>query len=163
MSLGGIGGALGLGTGRVARAMAAELARAVGASPRVVAVGEPLGKALAQLGARVIAVAPSPRRKKRAPPTVAASVARLPLAAGAVDAVCAAGMPVEGVAALAEFARVVRPGGVVSVATAASALVRRVAPPEVMAACLMHALLVDVEQKQVGATLLTSGRVRRRG
>jgi len=146
----------------VARAIGERL-RALDGKPRVLAVGEPLAKALAQSGFNVIAVSPSPKKRKRAPPTLAASSARLPLADGAVDAVCAAGMPLEGVAALAEFARVVRDGGVVAVATAASALVRKVAPPEVVAACLIHARLIDIEQKQVGATLLSTARVRRWG
>jgi SAM-dependent methyltransferase len=157
-----IGGALGLGVGRVAEAMAAEVARRIGRPSRVVAVGEPLARALAQRGLPVVAVVDAPRRRKKGPPQVVARPEALPFADGIFDAMCAAGLPgaAGGPPRLGELARVVRDGGVLAVASAASALVRKVAPPEVVAAALIHARAVDIEQRLVGSTLLTSGLVR---
>jgi hypothetical protein len=85
----------------------------------------------------------------------------LPFGDGEVDAVCAAGLPSDPVAALAEFRRVVRDGGLVALATAGSALMRRSSPPEELAASFVHARLIDVEQRQAGSVLVSSGRVRR--
>ncbi|MSP59836.1 MAG: methyltransferase domain-containing protein [Myxococcales bacterium] len=161
MTLGGIGGALGLGVSRIARAMADDVRLEVAGPARVIAVGDRLARALAKAGVPVIAlVAKKGRRRKKGPPQVVASLSSLPFSDGSVDALCASGLPVEGSAALREFARVVRDGGLITVATAANALVRKVAPPEVMAARMLHALLVDIEQQQVGSTLLTSAHVR---
>jgi ubiquinone/menaquinone biosynthesis C-methylase UbiE len=108
----------------------------------------------------VIAASPSPRRRKKAPPQIAARADALPFADGSLDAVLAAGIPAEGLEALHELARVVRDGGVVALATATSALVRKVAAPETLAAAFVHAALVDIEQKPAGSLLLTWGRVR---
>jgi SAM-dependent methyltransferase len=157
-----LGGALGLGVGRVAEAMAGELERRIGRPARVLAVGEPLARALAQLGLPVVGVVEAPRRRKRAPPRVVARTDALPFADCVFDALCAAGMPArsDGAPALAPLLRVVRDGGVVALATAASALVRKVAPPEVVAATLVHARTVDVEQRLVGSTLLSTARAR---
>ena len=44
-----------------------------------------------------------------------------------------------------------------------SSLTRKGAPPEALTASLVHAAFVDVQQRQVGTTLVTSGRVRRFG
>lgn len=154
-----IGGALGLGVGRVAEAMVTEIARRIGRAARVVAVGEPLARALAQRGLVVVAVVDAPRRRKKAPPQVVAHPEALPFRDGTFDALCAAGLPggAEGPPRLGELARVVRDGGVVAIASAASALVRKVAPAEVVAAALIHARAVDIEQQLIGSTLLTSG------
>jgi SAM-dependent methyltransferase len=161
VTLGGIvaGGALGLGAARVARAMADEIQRTLGRPSRVLALGEALGRALHQAGLPVIVVVSAPRRRKTGPPQLVATTSALPFADGAVDALCAAGLPAEGLPALRECARVVRPDGLVAIATAATALVRKVAPPEVMAAHMLHLHLVDIEQSEVGVTLLTSARV----
>jgi hypothetical protein len=155
-----IGGALGLRAGKVAKVMADELRRAIGREGRVLAIGDSLGKALAADGLRVISVAPSARRRKKGPAIVVAKSDRLPFADRSLDAVCAAGMPEDGPTALRELARVVRDGGFIALATVASALVRRVAPPEVVAASMLHAMVRDVEQKLVGSTLVTCARVR---
>jgi hypothetical protein len=143
--------------------MAGELERRIGRPARVLAVGEPLARALAQLGLPVVGVVDAPRRRKRAPPRVVARADALPFADRAFDALCAAGLPGGGDEAaprLAALSRVVRDGGVLALATAASALVRKIAPPEVVAAALVHARAVDVEQRLVGSTLLSTARAR---
>lgn len=199
MVLDGIGRTLGLGVGSVAKVMARELARGGGASGIVVVLGDPLARALAAAGFRVVSVSERPRRRRSGPPQIAASSIALPFrdgvaprrperrhdearqinitlhdgeAAGeeeagrhreakSIDALCAAGVPLDPGGALREWARVVRPGGLVAVATAASTLVRKVEPPEALAAHILHALLVDIEQSEVGSMLITTARIPR--
>jgi len=157
-----LAGSLGLGAGRVAVELAA-LVRQGGEPRAVVALGgDELARALARLGLGVVSIGPAPRRRKPGTRHLVASESALPLGDDSVDAALSAGLPREPGPALAELSRVVRPGGAIAIATAASALVRRVAPPETLAATLVHAGLVDVEQRAVGSTLITSARVRRR-
>jgi hypothetical protein len=159
-----LGGALGLGVSRAAEALAGALRPGGAATGPVLVLGDDLARALRGLGVPALAVLPAPRRRRRkAAPRLVASPTALPFADGALDGALAAGMPEEGTAALRELARVVRDGGLVALATASSALVRKVAPPETLAASFMHASLIDIEQRTVGATLLTLGRVRRFG
>ena len=164
MNFVGVGGALGLGIGGVAKAMARQISLH-GASPStVVVLGDPLARALAAAGLPVIAVSLSPRRRRKGLAQLAASPSALPFTdgrAGSIDAVCSTSLPLDALAAVREWARVVRPGGLITIATVGSALVGKVAPPEVMAAHMLHALLVDVEQCEVGATLITSARAPR--
>ena len=165
-----LGGALGLGAGPVATALASALARSAGRSrtgdaasvhgARVIVIGDDLGRAVARTGLSVIAVSPSPKRRKKGPPQVAARPEAMPFADECADAVFAAGVPPGGAEGLRALGRLVRDGGLVGVATTGSVLVRRVSPPEVLAAAFVHAALVDVEQHQVGSMLLSLGRVR---
>jgi SAM-dependent methyltransferase len=156
-----IGGSLGLGTGRVAKQLAHLVTGAVEAPRAVLVLGDDaLARALAAADLSVIVVRPSARRRRKAPLLVAASPTALPFSDGAVDAALCAGLPAGGLPALRELTRVVRTDGLVALATATSALVRRVAPADALAATLVHAGIVDVEQLSVGATLITWGRVR---
>jgi ubiquinone/menaquinone biosynthesis C-methylase UbiE len=140
--------ALNVGSGRGARA----LARAVGPSnerPRtVVALGEAVARAVEQAGHTVVRA-----RLERG---------RLPLDDGSADALCTSGLPDLSVAPqlITEFARVVRSGGSVIVATAAG-IVGRGPERHVITAMFMHAGLVDIAQQLSRGTALTSGRVRR--
>ena len=170
-----IGGALGIGAGPVATALAAALGATGDKRPAtlaaggenlpaaislVIVMGDDLGRALAKTGLPVIAVSPRPRRRKKGPPQIAARPEQLPFPDGCADAVFAAGLVPGGAAGLRALARLCRDGGTIGIATTGSALVRKVSPPEVLAADFMHAALVDVEQKQVGSMLLSIARVR---
>lgn len=160
-------GALGLRAGRVATVVAEAVRRARGAredeSPRVIVVGDELGRALQRAGLSVVSVSPKPRFRKRGPPQIAARIEALPLADECADAVVAVGLPAGAPAALLALARVVRDGGLIAVATGTSGLVRRPVPPEQLAAALVHAGLADIEERVVGQTLLGFGRVRKWG
>jgi SAM-dependent methyltransferase len=145
-TLGGIASALGLGSAFGAKA----LARAVsvgGAHLRVVALSDRVARALEQAG-HVSLLAPPEN-------------GRLPLEDRAADALCASGLPEIETAPriLRECARVVRPGGRVLVATAAG-LARRGPERHLVTALLLHAGLVDLEQRMSHGTVITSGGVR---
>jgi hypothetical protein len=172
-----LGGALGLGTGRVAGALAEMLREratevgeiggtgAGGAGTtdgtrelgRVLVLGEDLARALVKRGVVVLAH-PWPRGRRSSGSTLS-----LPLEDASMAAVCAAGMPSGEHGSLGELRRVVRDGGMVAVATAGSGLRRSSATAEAIAAAFVHAALVDVEQRKVGSLLVSSGRVRRFG
>lgn len=161
LGLDAIGDALGLSAGRAGQALAAVLRRVIVEPRRVIAVGDELGRALSRAGLDVVVVTPTPRkrRRKKDPLEVRGRPDALPLAAASVDAVFASGVVVAGAGLLGELARVVRSGGIIAVATPGSALVRKVTPPEVIAASFVHAALVDVEQQPLGSLVLTWGRV----
>ena len=158
-----IGGVLGLGGARVARAIQGDLARRLPSTARVLVGGWDLGKALAQEGVAVIVVEAHVKARRARVPVVkvVAHSRELPFADGSFDAAVLSGLPEEGLASLVEWGRVVRPRGLVTLAATASALLRRVAPPEELAALFVHATLVEIEQRRQGATWLTSGFVRR--
>ena len=107
------------------------------------------------------AVWPEARKHRKGMLQITARPEQLPFADESADGVFAAGMPRAGVPALVEFARLVRDGGLVGVATASAGLGRKVLSPEVLAAAFLHAALADIEQRAVGSTLVTTGRVRR--
>jgi ubiquinone/menaquinone biosynthesis C-methylase UbiE len=137
--------ALGLGAARGARA----LARAVGGNgQRVVALGEAIARAVEQAG--------------HTPVRVRVEHGQLSLDDANADALCASGLPDRSVAPalLRECARVVKPGGVVMLATSAG-IVGRGPERQLLTALFMHAGLVDIEQQLVRGTAITRGRVRR--
>lgn len=159
----GIGGAIGLGGERVARALAQAIDCA-GAGP-VIALGERLGRSLARVGLEVLVVAPPRRRLLRRPfVPAAATLDELVVPEGGARALLWAGPlppdPLELIAFLRRAALTVRDGGVLGLASPASMLARRALPSEVLTEALLHAALLDVEQRTVGGSLLTVGRVR---
>jgi ubiquinone/menaquinone biosynthesis C-methylase UbiE len=125
------------------------MARAVGGEKlRVVSLGEAVARALEQAG--------------HEPWLVRAERGRLPLDDGSADALCASGLPDVSLAPLVleEFARVVRNGGRVLVATSAG-IVGRGPERQLLTALFMHAGMIDIEQQLARGTAITSGRVRR--
>ena len=158
--LGPIGSVLGLGSGPVGRAFLDELDLRVGRSGPVLVSGYDLGRWLAQRNVLVTVVEQAPRRRKKGPPQVAADLTSLPFADGSLDAVCLAGLPSSESVVLRECVRAVRDGGMVALAANGSALLRRMAPPDTLAALMLHATLVDIEQRFVGGAWLTMGSVR---
>ena len=159
----GIGGPLGLKNGRVAAALATVLKRRGDEPGRVVAVGDELGRALGRVGLDVVCVSEVERKKKKGIEQVVAQLGALPFGDESVMAVFVAGALPAGIAALTEFARVVHEGGMVAVATPGPTLGRKIEPPEVLAAQLLHAALADIEQFDVGTTRVSAGTVRRWG
>ncbi|HEY7956378.1 MAG TPA: hypothetical protein VII38_13840 [Polyangia bacterium] len=135
--------ALGLGASWGAK----PLARAVGSSKaKVAALTEPLARALEAAGHEAV--------------RATLDEGRLSLEAGSVDALCLAGLPDSAALLLTECARVVRHGGRVLVATPAG-LARRGPDRAEVSALLLHAGLIDLEQKLTRGTAISSGRVRR--
>jgi SAM-dependent methyltransferase len=130
---------------------------------RVIAVGDELGRALGRVGLDVLCVAETERKKRKNLAQLVAPLEALPFEDASMAAVLVAGALAEPIAALMEFSRVVRDGGLVAVATPAATLGRRPAPPESLAAQLLHAALADVEQYDVGTTRISAGTVRRWG
>jgi SAM-dependent methyltransferase len=144
-SLDSIASALGFGSGWGAKAMA----RALGEGKlKVAALSDPVARALEQAGHEPFLVEPKN--------------GRLPLEDAAVDALCCSGLPPPETAPqlLAEFARVVKSGGRVIVATAGG-LARRGPQRPLIAALLLHAGIVDLDQRMSRGVVLSSGRVRR--
>lgn len=154
-----LGDALGLSLGRIARLVATKL-ESRRLRGRVAVIGEPLARALADDGCPVVAVLDEPRRRRKGPPRLVARPAALPFPDGALAAACAVGDEGDDPAVLDELARVVRPGGLVIAVTPLAALVGRAPPAERIAARFLHALLVELEQHEVGSTLVTWGQVR---
>ncbi len=150
-----IAGVLGWGAGRVARRIAALLQRI---DAPVLVVGDSLGRELNRLGLHVVLL--TERRRRRPLPQVIGHVTRLPFASGSFGGLVLNELPQEGLGALTECARVVREAGPFVVATESAALVRRVAPPQAVAAWLLHARLVSIEQSYLGTTLLSTAQVR---
>ena len=139
-------GALGFGPAWGARGLARAVGRG-GGRLRVAALAEPVLRALGRNGHEPV----------RAP----LAGGRLGLDDGATDAVCVSGLPHQGTPALlGECARVVKPGGQVLIATALGKS-RRGPDRHVVAALLLHAGLVDIEQQLARGVVITSGRVRR--
>ncbi len=142
-----VAAALGFGSGWGSKA----LARAVSEGKRkakVAALSEPVARALEQAGHEAL--------------RATLENGRLSLEDACTDALCASGLPPPEVAAqvLSECARVVRDGGRVLVATTAG-LARRGPDRQLVAALFAHAGLVDLEQRMIRGTVITSGRVRR--
>jgi SAM-dependent methyltransferase len=148
---------LGLGQGRGAKALAREVTRE-GRSLRVVALSDAVARALTLEG--------------HTPIRSAFADARLPLRDGEADALCGSGLPISAadghsvenaLKVLADCTRVVKDGGRILLATPAGPLSARRGPASMaqVAALLLHAGLVDLEQRLAGATAITAGRVRR--
>jgi hypothetical protein len=155
--------ALGFGSGWGAKALARALSQpAAGAAAkaaagaesttpiklRVATLSEPVARALEQAG--------------HEPLRVVVENGRLPLEDRIADALCVSGLPPAEVApqVLSECLRVVRDGGRVLVATQAG-LARRGPERHEVCALLLHAGLVELEQKMSRGTVISSGRVRR--
>lgn len=158
----GLGSALGLGAGRVARVVMSLLG---GGAPRapVLVLGEEVARALHHAGVSVLVVAGTrPGRAARGLPLVAvAAPNQLPLAQAEVAGAVIARL--DGAAlgeVLGECARVVAEGGPVVVASPIGGLLRKPPAPEALCGALLHARLVDLEQREAGATRITLGRVR---
>ena len=115
---------------------------------RVATLSEPVARALEQAG--------------HEPLRVVVENGRLPLEDRVADALCVSGLPPAEVAPqiLSECLRVVRDGGRVLVATQAG-LTRRGPERQQVCALLLHAGLVELEQKMSRGTVISSGRVRR--
>lgn len=126
----------------------------------ILVLGSPrLARGLAERsGRRVIAALASPRRRRRRDPeTLACDERALPVAEGSLAAVVAAGAGehLDWRERFAEWARVVTPGGAI-VLVAPGAGRARATEFSRRALC---AGLTEIEQRQVGRCLLTSGRV----
>lgn len=137
--------ALGLGAARGARV----LARSVGPKGlRVVALGDAIARALFEAG--------------HEPLRSGFAGGQLSLPDGEADALCASGLPTLSAdpTVLREFARVVKPGGRILLATAAG-LVGRGPERQLLTALFMHAGLTGIQQQLVRGTVITSGGVRR--
>lgn len=158
-SLDFVGGLFGLGSKRVARLLAEKLEQTIGRPKRVLAVGDGLGRALSAAGLPVMSIGRPGGRRRQGMLQMASSLTSLPLEAGSLDAVCMVGIPSEGLPALRECARVVRQGGLLAMIAASPALMQRSSSRETMAAIMLHASLVEIEQRQLGSTWITLGRV----
>jgi SAM-dependent methyltransferase len=146
-ALGGIASALGLGSAWGGKALARAVSASGGQRLAVVALSDGVARALEQAG----------HQARLAP----VEDGHLPLPDHQADALCASGLPEVEAAprVLRECARVVRPGGRVLVATAAG-LTRRGPERHLVAALLLHAGLVDLDQRLSRGIVITSGRVR---
>jgi hypothetical protein len=128
---------------------------ALAASDRAGAVGvfglPRLAHALAARGRRVVVFAPRPRSLRRvAGDRVYASAAALPVAEGALSAWVAVGeVEGDGVARVVEWSRAVRDGGLVI-------LVDRAPAVELSRRALCGGL-AEIEQREAGRTVVTSG------
>ena len=145
--LAGLADALGLGSAWGGRALARTVTRD-GKPLRVVALADGIARALEHAGHV----------------SLLARIAdgRLPLDDAAADALCFSGFPEveDPTHVVRECARVVRPGGRVLLATPAG-LARRGPERSLVSAVLLHAGLVDLEQRVQRGIVITSGRVRR--
>jgi SAM-dependent methyltransferase len=145
----GIASALGLGGASFGkRALARELNRRAGEAKElaVAALNGPLANAMTDAGHRGEAIDFVDGRIERP--------------SGGFDALVASGLPPVEVAPalLGEWARVVRPGGLVLAAT--GGLGGRGPARATVAALFLHAGLVDVEQRTARGIVVTSARVR---
>lgn len=160
----GLGSALGLGAGRVARVV---LSLFGGAAPRgpLLVLGDEVARALYHAGIEVLLVAGArPGRAARGLPLVETqSPAALPLEDATLGgAVIARLDDATGLGeVLAECARVVVDRAPVVVASPVGSLLRKPPAPEALCGALLHARLVDLEQCEAGSTRITIGRVRR--
>jgi len=148
MTIGGIASALGIGASFGKKSLARELARrAAGANDlAVAALNGPLASALTDAGHRG--------------EEVALVDGRIDRPSAGFDALVASGLPPVEVAPalLGEWARVVRPGGLVLAAT--GGIGGRGPSRATVAALFLHAGLVDLEQRTARGIVVTSGRVR---
>jgi hypothetical protein len=136
--------ALGMGSGLGARALARAVA---GRAERVAALSEPVARALEQAKLEVV--------------RVALLEGKIALPDGACDALCASGLVDEqALPALTECARVVKGGGRIYLASAVG-LTRRGPERHLVSALLLHAGLVDLEQRLERGVAISSGRVQR--
>jgi SAM-dependent methyltransferase len=145
----GLASVFGIGASFGKRSLARELARrAPGANGlHVAALNGPLARALDEAGYRG--------------EEVAFVDGRIDRAGDSFDALAASGLPPVEVAPalLGEWARVVRAGGLILVAT--GGLGGHGPARTVVAALFLHAGLVDLEQRTARGIVVTSGRVRR--
>ena len=142
-----IGDLLGLGGAAGAKALVRSL---VGEKLTVVALSDAIARAAEAAGHTAL----------RAPLTHG----RLQLDDAVADALCVSGLPPPEVApqVLAECTRVVRHGGRILLATAGG-LTGRGPARHLVAALMMHAGLVNLEQRLSRGTVISRGRVRRSG
>jgi SAM-dependent methyltransferase len=143
----GLEDALGIGSAWGGRALARAVTRE-GKPLRVVALAEGIARALEHAGHVSL--------------LTRIENGRLPLDDAATDALCLSGFPEvdDPTRVVRECARVVRPGGRVLLATPAG-LARRGPDRHLVTAVLLHAGLVDLEQRAQRSIVITSGRVRR--
>jgi hypothetical protein len=138
--------------GRPAKAVGECLAAARVTGPVAVVDAPPLARLLGERGTRVVPLARSERALRQFRDHAArAAAAALPLRDGALDALVAASSDALG--ALAESCRAVRDGGVV--------ILVGTEEPEETSRRALCAGLVELEQREAGRAVVTSGTVRR--
>jgi hypothetical protein len=133
-----------------------EALASAGVSGAIVVVGQPrLARGLAEYRQPVVSIADRVKLLRKVPRPVCAGAARVPVADGAVAAVVGvgAGERDDWVPLLAEWSRTVRDGG-------ALVLVDRQVPSEVGRRALCGGLS-EIQQRQAGRTVVTSGLVTR--
>jgi SAM-dependent methyltransferase len=134
--------------GRAARAVMAALEAARGGAPVLVLGAPPLGRVLAQRGVNVLVGGGAPRALRRlGVRSLCVRSGYLPFADAVLGAIVVAAAPAE---VPAEWQRALRPGGALVLVAAGDAAEhsRR----------LLCGGLVDLEQRRVGRTVVTSGR-----
>lgn len=133
-----------------------EALASAGVDGAVVVVGQPrLARGLAEYRQPVVAVGVRAKRLRKVPHPVCAGAQHLPIADGAVAAVVGIGVGErdDWAPVLSEWSRTVRDGGAV-------VLVDRQVPSEVGRRALCGGL-TEIQQRQAGRTVVTSGLVTR--
>ena len=130
-----------------------------GQPAQVLALGNNWERPLSSAGLRAVTIIHA-GGKCRKGTQIAALPSALPMATGGVDAAYMTCLPEPALPTLREWVRVVRPGGWLAIVTTSPPLLHRANSRTTLAAMMLHASLMDIEQRHLGSTWITLGKVR---